>query len=335
MSDNESDEGKKRPGRPKKKIIKKEVAHEGIVDKPYNIKEEENNPGMVNVVEVVYDNPNMWKKIFHLFKTMSVENIRVLFDREVIKMYAQDHNENSRVYVKIFGNAINRYYCHEPLEISLKCSNFQKVLHTITKEYGQVIMAINRQNRKSKIDIILANDELDEDGIYSIDTDIIDPYDWSIENSIALEDTYHVKFEIPAKFFKKKVSDNEALCDVFRIEKNGHEGLRFTYTFKDKRGMYEARFKNSGKLNLISTVEEEDLFSTSVYLEHIKPFSGSLISDYINISAHNEHDIIFTAYLDQDEKTYKDYKGQKKKYKMAGTEKCIIKVITNIVRNYT
>jgi hypothetical protein len=319
---------KKRPGRPKKHIEKKVISRDGIVNEPLNKDKELVSPLSVHVVELLYDNPLLLKKIFHLFKTMNVSSIRVLFHYKSVRMYAIDHLEKSQVYIKIFGKKMNRYYCEEPLEISFSPTNIEKISQTFTKDHSQFIIAIDRQYKRSKVCVIVSNDEIDDDSVYKIDTETVDPYDWTIENELKHEISYPIKFELPAKYFKRKVADCGPLCDILRIEKNGGECLRFSYNFKDKHGEHSTYLKNSGKINLISAIEENDIFSTSIYLEHIKHFSSALIAEEIHISADKERNLIFTAYLDQEEKVL----SKQKKYKIAGTEKCVIKVITEIVR---
>src|SRR5208282_3627505 len=112
----------------------------------------------------------------------------------------------SKIYVKIFGSRMNRYYCDEPLEIGFSPTNINKILQTLTKDHGQIIIASNRQYKRSKICIILSNDEMAEDSVYNIEIDNVEPYDWSIEEDLEKEEYYPIKFELPAKYFKKKVS---------------------------------------------------------------------------------------------------------------------------------
>jgi hypothetical protein len=321
---------KKRPGRPKKQIQRKTIPKEGIVNFPSNKNMETSCPNFVNVLEVIYGNPTMFKKIFHLLKVMAAQTVRIKFDSRGIKMYATDHLEKNKIYIKIFGERINRYYCEDVIEIGCDPTRINEKLATLTKDHGKIIIATNRQYQRSKITMILANDEMQEDGVDNIEIDEIDNYDWSIEESLQKENNYPIQFELPSKYFKKKISDFSRGCDILRIEKTGKEHLRFTYNHRDKRGRHDSYFKNPVIINLVSFLEEDDIFSTSVYLEHIKPFAAALIADEIHIAADKEDDLIFTAYLDQDEKVIP---GSQKKYKVANTERCVIKVITEIVKS--
>jgi hypothetical protein len=261
---------------------------------------------------------------------MSSESVRLRFDPEGIKMYAIDHLKKSKIYVKIFGDRMNRYYCEDVIEIGCSPSRINEKLATLTKDHGKIIIATNKQYQRSKITIILANDDMEEDGVDNIEIDTVDDYDWSIEESLQKEKNYPIHFDLPSKYFKRKISDFSRGCDILRIEKTGTEYLRFSYNHRDKRGRHDSHLKNPGRINLVSMIEEDDIFSTSVYLEYIKHFSSALIADEIHIAADKEEDLIFTAYLDQDEKTSPN---KQKKYKVAKTERAIIKVVTEIVKS--
>lgn len=312
---------KKRPGRPKKQVIKKTVPRLGIVSEPSNIKVLD--PRLINIFEIVYDNPIMFKKIFALFKSMSVENIRMKLEKEYIKMYAVDHTDSNQIYIKIYGNKMNRYYLNKGFECGLGSTNIQKILQTLSKDCSKIYFFTNVQYERSKIKIGLTNDEIEEDSIYTIDLNQIDEYNWSVENELALETNYPLKFELPFRYFKKKVSDFKLLSEIMKIEKHGDGPLRLSYSFTNNKGDQNTHFRNPAKINLISQIDPDEIFSTSVFLDHIKPLASSLISETIKISACVDQKIIFTSLLDQEEAN---------KEKVPGSEKCEIKVITKIVK---
>lgn len=325
-SDEEKD-SKKRPGRPKKEIPKKVIPKLGIVDEPSNMKLT-NDPRMLNSFELVYDNPIMFKKIFTLFKSMAVEDsIRIKLEKTFIKMYAVDMTASTQIFVKIRGDRMNRYYTSRVLEFGLDPIKIQKILQTLNKDYTKMAWFTSVQFENSKIKIGLSNDEMEEDSVYTIDHVQIDPYDWSVETELEQEHDYPLKFELPFKFFKKKVTDFKLLGDVMKIEKHGEHPLKLSYNFSNNRGDQTTIFRNPCKINLVSRIEPGEIFSTSVYLDRIKPLAGTLISDNIQISAHKQQKIIFTALLDQDERSSKE--------KIPDSEKCEIKILIKISENAT
>lgn len=325
MSDNdelEETDLKKRPGRPKKESPKKTIPKEGIVENPSNL--HISDPRMRYSFELLYDNPIMFRKIFSLFKSMAVDNIRIRLEKQVIKMHAIDHSFSNHIYIQIYGNKMNRYYTSRVMEFGLNPLNIQKILQTLNKDYIKIYWFTTVHLEKSKIMIGLSNDDLEEDSIYTIEQDQLETYDWQIETQLELEKKYPLKFELPFKHFKKKVTDFKLLGDIMKIEKEGNKPLKLSYNFSNSKGNQTTIFKCSEKINLKSSIKPDEIFSVSVCLDYIKPLAGTLISDSIQISADIDQNIIFTSFLDQDEKPSRE--------KIPDSEKCMIKIIT---KNYT
>lgn len=318
------------PGRPKKPIVRKQIEKVGIVSRPSNYLREEDDPQAVYVLEMVYDHPPMFKQIFKLLKVMDVESMRMKFDKRRVCMYAASHENKNKIYVEILGERLNRYYVEEPIEFSCDPNRiFDKIMNP-SKDHASLSFTIPRDSKDSSVIVTLFNDQMDEDSVDYIDIDKVEAFNWDIHESLDKEEYYPIRFTLPSKYFKKKMVDISKSCEILRIEKNGSEPLRFSYNHQDKRGRHDTIFKDGGKINLVSHLEEDEIFSTSVYLENIKTLSSALIADEIHISASREHDLIFTAYLDQDEHIAA---GKTKKITLIDTEKCMIKVVTDIVRS--
>ena len=320
-SNNNEVKPKKKPGRPKKYVVKKTVPKLGIVTEPLNNKISDQR--LINIFELLYDNPIMFKKIFALLRSMSVESIILRLEKKYIKIYAVDHTVSNQIYIKIYGEQMNRYYVSKILEFGLSPVSIQKILQTLNKDCTKISWFTTSQYERSKIKIGLSNDEMEEDSIYTIDLDNVESYDWEVEDELLLENDYPLKFELPFRYFKKKVTDFKLLGEIMKIEKHGEHPLRLNYNFSNNKGDQSTLFKNPSKINLKSNIHTGEIFSTSVYLDHIKPLAGSLISDTIQISASIDKKLIFTSLLDQDENPSKE--------KIAGSERCEIKILTKIV----
>lgn len=315
---------KKRPGRPRKVVDRPSIPREGLVKLPQQY-ELLKDTGEVNIVELLYDKPAMFKKIFNLFHSMGAESIRLKFDLDGIKLYSTDHVGKSHIYVEILGKRMNRYYCDHAYEVGISSSNFKKIMQTLNKDNSKIQLCVQKMYENSKVQLALYNDIVDESSVYDNDIDHVDPFDWTIlAKKLSDEANYPVKFELPFTYFKRKVGYCKVLSEIIRIEKNGDEDLKLSYTYTDKRGEHSTNFKSPAKINLRSKVKPMEIFSTSVYIEHIKALSASLIAETIHISADKEKDLIFTALLDEDED------GKNRKF---GTEKCIIKVMTEVVKH--
>lgn len=325
----ESEKPKKRPGRPKKEVSHKELECKGIVDQPINIDINSTTPSFVNVLELQYANPSMFKKIFSLFKSMEVEgNINVLFDKKNIKMYAIDRNGKNKIFVNIFGDKMNRYYTETPLEVELSLNTWNRALQTLNKDYSELFISTNRQYKTQKLTLILVNDNMGEKSEYKIDFDMPADCNWKeMEDILENEKEYPIKFTLPYKYFKKKVNDFKLLGEKMNIEKDGRNSLKLSYDFKDMKGNHSTHLNLDDKIELQSLIEDDDLFSSTVLLENIKNLAGANISDNIVISADKTKNLIFTILLDMDER------ATSKKNKIESSEKCQIKIVTPICRH--
>jgi hypothetical protein len=94
--------------------------------------------------------------------------------------------------------------------------------------------------------------------------------------------------------------------------------LTFVTEYDDSAGVDNDVFNNAVLIALESTIDDTDLFSTTVYLNNLKPLAGALVSDELKISANKYDPLIFTALLDC---TGKD------------TETCVIRVLTPVIDN--
>jgi len=314
---------RKRPGRPKKNKSLDAIPREGIVDKPMDIAEDER---METTMEMVYSNPELWKKIFGMFKNMSVANVRINFHETGISMISKDHIEKSEVLVNIMGERLNRYFCETPTEIGVDQHHILQILQTLKKDHSKITFISTRQTRRSKLRIILHNPVIDEDSVYNIDATNVETYDGELYEDLKFEPEYPISFEFDSKYFKSKVADWSRLGEVIKIEKESDEKspLIINHVFEDKKGDHASVYKSSKKINLVSTIPDGDLFAVSVLLQNLKPISTSTVSEKIKIAAHEEHRLIFTSLLDQkmDEDTGKP---------IPDTEVCTIKILTEIV----
>ena len=311
---------KRGPGRPKKIVEKKVIPRSGILDEPIT---KEVNSQLQHILEVYYDQPMVIKKIFNLFKAEATTDIKISFRRDKVVFVAQDFKKKSYIYDEILGEKINGYYVEEPFEVGLKPMDAQKAMNTINKDYVSIMIWSNRLDKGQKLHFTLHNDKYEDDTDHEVDVQK-DPIKFpdDIDQLIILESEYPITFELDTKYFKKKIVDAATLADKMKIEKNGEEPLTLSYQYESKAGRSKNPFKNPKKINLVSTIGPDDMFSTSFYLSYVKPLAGALISDVIQISAHKSHRLIFTAHLDR------KLTG---KVPIPGTESCRVKVLTEVI----
>ena len=74
--------------------------------------------------------------------------------------------------------------------------------------------------------------------------------------------------------------------------------MLFTYSSRDKSATHSHIVRNEKNIKLESTLEDDDIFSSSVNIDYIEPLSKSLITNSVKISADNFKDILFETHLD-------------------------------------
>jgi hypothetical protein len=276
---------KKKPGRPRKKPVKKPLKRNGISDKPLN---------KDNCMEMIYDMPSVFKRIFTLFKSMAVKEICMEFKEKSINILTTDHLKKSHIKVVIKCDMINHYYCGEPIKSYLNPNNMEKIIQVLDRNYMSIAFVLKTITNRSVLNIIFKNDiKIDE---YR-EIDLIQTSNTLSDVSFDSEN-YPIKFVLPGKYFKKFINDIGSFSDTLTINKIGSTPLVFQYTSKDKTVKSKHIVQSPESISLVSLVSDDDIFSSSIQIDYIKPLSSSLLSDFVSISADTHKNMIFQVYVD-------------------------------------
>jgi len=83
----------KKPGRPKKKIINSSNSHiNGIINEPIHVD---------HMMELIYDDPKVFKKIFSMFKGYYVDDIFINFKKDQIYIILKDYTKKTIIKIII------------------------------------------------------------------------------------------------------------------------------------------------------------------------------------------------------------------------------------------
>ena len=343
------------PGRPRKNKETHKLPKLGIVKEPTNVeifdphdlekdltkrkKIPNPDPRTIYVMEMIYDNPGMWKRIFMLLANLSVDTTRIKFEEEGITIIAQDHNEKCEIFVEVFGKELSRYYCEEPFEVSVNQESMKKIVGTIKATHVSIAFAADADIKCKKFRTILhyKTAKTVTWKTFNLDCEQAPEYEGTIIEDLKLEDEYPVQFTLESKYWKTCVTDWLKFSDSIKLEIEPPFPLTVKQTFTTKKGTEDMVFEETDHMNLKCEIEEGDVFAVSVLLHNIKAIANSAVADDITISADEENKLIFTALLDQDteEVEIKDPKDPKKKKLVrrikAGSETCRIKILTKVV----
>lgn len=277
--------GKKKPGRPRKTPLKKSLERNGISPTPLKTS---------NVMEFIYDVPVNFKKIFQLFIALAARYICMEFKEKSINIIACCHLKKTWVKITIDCAKVNHYYCAKPVDVYLNPGTTEKIIKTLNREYTTISWILNRETDRSSIDIIFKNPlEIDEHRVVNL----IQSPGYSCETKFSNEG-YPIKFSLSGKYFKQLITVSKTFSNQITINKTGNSPLIFTYSSRDKSATHSHIVRNEKNINLISNLDDDDIFSASVNIDYIEPLSKSIITNSVKISADNFKDVLFETHLD-------------------------------------
>lgn len=279
---------RRRPGRPTILQKKEIIERKGIVDAPtFN----------TNIMELVYDGPQVFKKIFNLFKLMDVKEIKMSFMPDHVDIITTDHLQKNVNQLTINCTKLIHYYCAYPITITLNAKNIEKVIQKLDKTYHTITIISKEVSYRNEILIIFRNSEIDMDEYHTInliETEQSEPITCNMNNY----ELYPIQFQLSSKLFKKIITDISSFSNTFTIEKIKGIALQFSCMTPEKTIKVKHIYKNESKIKLKSTIADDDIFSVSTKIDYIKALSNSLIGDNINFYVDKEEDIVFKLIID-------------------------------------
>ena len=277
---------KKRPGRPKKLILNVPIEIRGIVDKPSHED---------NILEVVYQNPRLFKKLFSLDKAYMANEICMDFTPNSMTITSQNHTKTVIKRCIFQCERLNHFYCKEPISIDIKRETLEKIFRNLDKPHYKITFLLEKEFN-SILRLYIKDYELNSERRYGIETvqKIQRPDETQFDIS-----NYPINFKLPSKSFKHIINNFDVQSDILTIRKNGADSpLQFTYDITKKVSLSEEYF-DADKIDLHSTIEDGDLLSVSIDIINIKPLSNANISEMVFIAVDKIKPICFISKLDR------------------------------------
>jgi len=282
----------KRPGRPKKKTnIENENKIQGIIDKPTIDN---------HVLELVYNDPKMFKKVFNMFKGYFVDVVFIHFQSDNISITTKDHTKKTIIYIEIDCNKVIKYYCKFPFKICIKREYLEKVFSTIEKGHNKLAIFSKEKTYQSEIEINLMNDEMFIHDNSIIELSVLNKKDDLIDNRPIIDYSYNdyiIHFSIKSKSFKKFINDALVNNKIFTIEREGNGPLKFKTSYNGKIE-YTRSLLNDEMYKINTSMDNDDIFNINLELDYIKPFININISEYVNVYIDNDKKAIFEYIID-------------------------------------
>ena len=280
---------KKGPGRPRKAPCREMIPRKGISVKPTNSE---------SCIELLHDNPALFKKIITFFKTTATHNVQVIFRPKEIIIYAKDHYEKSRIRICIDATKINHYYCKGALDIGIALKDLEVLLNKVDRDYKAVILYSTTNNTQKNIILSFMN-EMDIDEIHTID--LIGQYNHMDNEHEFLDESHMIRFEWPNKYFRKTINDIRTISSQLSITQDDKAlPLTIEYVSENKKIHSKYNIKNPAKIKLQSKLQEGDTFRVEIKLDYIKSISTSHIADDIIIFLDEKKTFMTKAFIDKD-----------------------------------
>lgn len=286
---------KGKPGRPKLNKDVKVIKKEGIVDTPIL----ENG-----IMDLAYNNPIVFKKIFTLFDTMKIKDIRMEFRKDSICIKTYDHLEKNTIIVKINSLQMVRYYRKYDFDINLDPRNIQNVLKKLDKNYTSVTFLSYEESYTNEIILVFTRDDIkmhEKHSIKLIDSNCIDSKISSLVFDMNYI-SYPINFTLNSKIFKKIINDIQIFSEFFTIEKSNDMKLTIKYNTQDNTTKSKNIFGNDDVIKLKSNLDQNQIFSVTTKVEYVKALSSALISDNITTFLDFNKNIVFS--VDVDDKAF-------------------------------
>ncbi len=278
---------KRGPGRPPKTQKKDPIPRKGIARNPHDSN---------NFVELLYDQPIIMKKIFSFFKSVAASEIQILFRPNDIIFYAIDHNEKTKIRIRVDAEKLNHYYCRDVLDVGISQKEMEMILNKVDKDYSSMVILSDVTTTRRNLTIVFENDiRIDE--LHRID--LIASYNKMEDESAFIDEEYMIKFNFPGKYFKKTVSDIKSMSSQLSITQEDNDSpLIFEYLTENKRIQSKHTVKDSNKIKLVSNLDDGDSFRVDVCIDYLKPISSSQIADDITILVDENKSFMTKSYID-------------------------------------
>lgn len=277
----------KKPGRPKKKIINKnDTPTKGLLNIPNN-----ND----NIMELIYNDPKIFKKIFSMLKGYFVDNLLISFKKEEIYITTKDHTKKTIIKIVINCNKAIEYYCKFNFEICVKREYLERIFATIDKNHSKIILFSKTISYQSSLEINLINEDATIHDSYIIDLstfqkDLNENFDKIDYN----KDDYLININIKSKVFKKFINDVSISGKLLTIEKIKDEDLKFKMSFNNKI-CFTRTIIDKSSYTINSSLGKDNFVNINLEVDYIKPVSNIIVSDIINIYVDTDKRAVFVS----------------------------------------
>lgn len=286
---------KRRVGRPRKNKTNKLVFIKGIVNEPKD---------SANIMELACHDPSIFKKIFCMLKSYSVNDIEFVFTADKIELASNDFLGVSQIFTVFDASKMYHYYANKKytnqkgvaeIRIGVSRNDMDELFNSIDKTYDRVSFWIEEKNINSSINISLHHEPTDCDQNFNIQVkqfavNVFRPvYDDNVD--------YPLRFTLSTKSFKQIIERINKIFSTFSIKKEGHDSPLIMEEREEQGKSIEMVFNNNDKIGIVDRTSPTDIICVEMNTEYIILLSKTTMGDYVKISVDNNKKILFQMAL--------------------------------------
>ncbi len=254
---------KKKPGRPMKNPQVEPIDVNGISDAPRD-KE--------NVIELVYSNTSVFKRIMSIHKQARMSEVVFVFDVDRVEISLQDAMKQVLIHMVLDGQRMNSYYCDKQRVICVTAASMNEVLTAANN--NSIIHIRQREADPNGLNILIEDPLCQKNDRFMLKLcqAKITPTPEDIEEKL--------RFTLPTAQFKR------AVCDISKIADENKLSVEFIETERRLQlsgtlatgQNWVAVYNNCEKIALVVNCKEGDILLYKVNASHIRPFAGCFVN---------------------------------------------------------
>jgi hypothetical protein len=282
-------EKKKGPGRPRK-VPKKEPAPRRGVSKVPQI--------TANFLEIIYDQPSIFKKIFQFFNSISASEIQIEFQPGRFCLYGFDHFLKSKVRCTFDVSRLNHFYCRDTTDFGINCIEFKKAVDVVDKDSQKIYICSSISNVQKTIQMTVMNDDETRN---CFQLNLIElKHRMSKQDMEEFNDTdYTISMNLPVKRFKKIINDVKSISDQMEIRQDSNvSDVYINCQSANKRIEQSIEFNNKQTFKIKSNLGPDDRFHINIAVEYLRQISSSIPAEHIELMFHEKKKIKTKSFLD-------------------------------------
>jgi len=278
---------KKKPGRPRKNKVEVPIINKGVSEVPHD---------PTHLIEMVYYNYKIYKKLFGLFKSYDCLEITISFTKKQVVFSSTGPTCTVRATFNV--DKLNFYYCEES--------------HTVTVHRGELDNIFGSADKTDKITIIV--DKINKDNIVTIivyeeqhkcanrwDVDLIN----STIEMVPFDkyELYPISYKVTADHFKKNISLIAKSSNMLLLQKKMKSDiLTLTYPKTDRKPKFSSTYEDSKAIDF--KFEDEQIFVISAKMDYIKPLANLSLGEDVIVYLQNGCNIVLQTLVDKIEKDH-------------------------------